>query len=51
MAKFIYNNTKNVNISHISFNLNCGYHSRTLYKKNIDLKSKSKLTKDVKVTI
>ena len=43
MAKFAYNNAKNVSINHTAFELNCGYHPRMLYKKEIDSCSKSKL--------
>ena len=43
MAKFIYNNAKNVSTTYTPFELNCGYHSRMLYKKKVDFCSKSKL--------
>ena len=36
MAKFTYNNTKNTSISHMLFELNCGYHSRMLYKDDVN---------------
>ena len=42
MAKFAYNNAKNANTMHTSFELNSGYHSRMLYEDNIDPRSKSK---------
>ena len=42
MAKFVYNNAKNANISHIPFELNCGYHFWMLYKEEVDPHSKSK---------
>lgn len=42
MAKFAYNNAKNMKIGHTSFKLNCSYYSRILYKKEVDLYSKSK---------
>ena len=43
MAKFVYNNAKNVSTGHISFELNCGYHPQILYKEKVDPRSKSKL--------
>ena len=42
MAKFAYNNIKNISISHMVFKPNCGYYSRVLYKVDIDFQSKSK---------
>ena len=42
MAEFAYNNAKNASSSHMSFELNCGYHSRILYEKDVDPRSKSK---------
>ncbi len=44
MAKFAYNNTKNVSTGHTPFKLNYGYHFHVSYKENIELyysKSKS----------
>lgn len=43
MAKFAYNNVKNANTSHTSFELNYGYQLHIFYKKDIDFCSKSKL--------
>ena len=43
MAKFAYNNAKNASIGHMSFELNCGYHTWMSYEKNIDPRSQSKL--------
>ena len=43
MAKFTYNNTKNANISHIPFELNCGYYPYVFYKKILNLHSKSRI--------
>ena len=42
MVEFAYNNTKNANIGHILFELNCKYHPRVFYKKDLNLRSKSK---------
>lgn len=42
MVKFVYNNAKNAITGYISFKLNFGYHPRVFYKKNVDLRSKSK---------
>ena len=42
MAKFAYNNAKNVNSGHTLFELNCGYHPWMSYKKDVNPSSKSK---------
>ena len=42
MAKFTYNNTKNTSISYIFFKLNCSFHLKVLYNKDLNLCSKSK---------
>ena len=42
IAKFAYNNAKNASTSHTPFELNCGYHPRILYEKEVDPHSKSK---------
>lgn len=42
MAKFAYNNVKNINISYILFELNYNYYFYMLYKKNVELYFKSK---------
>lgn len=36
MAKLANNNAKNASIRHMSFKLNCNYHPRIFYKKNIN---------------
>ncbi len=36
MAEFAYNNAKNASTGHTSFKLNCDYHLRTFYKKDVD---------------
>ena len=41
MAKFAYNNTKNANIGHVSFKLNCGYYPKVSFKEDVDSRSKS----------
>ena len=52
MAEFTYNNAKYVSIGYMSFELNCGYHPRISYKKDVNSRSKSKaadeLTKELK---
>ena len=42
MAEFTYNNVKNANTGYTLFKLNCEYHPRNLYKKNISFYSKLK---------
>ena len=42
MAKFAYNKAKNKSTGHITFELNCGYHSCISIEKNINLHSRSK---------
>ena len=43
MAKFAYNNTKNVSTSYTLFKLNYGYYPKVLFEKNVNpcLKSHS----------
>ena len=36
MAEFIYNNAKNASTSHTSFELNCGYHPKVSFEKDIN---------------
>lgn len=43
MAKFAYNNIKNANISPTPFELNYGFYPQVLFKKDINLHSKSYL--------
>ena len=43
MAEFAYNNAKNVSTGHTLFELNCGYHPRVSYEKDLDPRSKSKI--------
>ena len=42
MAEFAYNNSKNASTGHTPFELNCGYHPRTLYEEEVDPRSQSK---------
>ena len=42
MAKFAYNNIKNMNIGHMLFMLNCGYYPCVFFKENINLHPQSK---------
>ena len=43
IAEFAYNNAKNASTSHTSFKLNCRYHPRMSYKKDVNPRSQSKL--------
>ena len=43
VTEFAYNNSKNVNTGHISFELNCGYHVYVSFKDKCDKCSKSSL--------
>ena len=47
MAEFAYNNAKNTSISHILFELNCGYHPHISYEENLDPRSKSKTAEEL----
>ena len=47
IAEFAYNNAKNTNIGHTPFELNCGYHLCVSYKKNLDLRSKSRTKEEL----
>lgn len=42
MAEFAYTIAKNANISHISFELNYGYHLQVFYKKDVNPRSQLK---------
>lgn len=52
MAEFAYNNVKTTSTSYTPFELNCGYHPRTSYKKDVDpcfeLKSAEELANKLK---
>ena len=43
MAEFAYNDAKNASTGHTLFELNCGYHPRVSYEKDLDPRSKSKI--------
>ena len=47
MAEFAYNTTKNASTGYTPFELNCGYHPRVSYKKDLDLRSKSKTVEEL----
>ncbi len=51
MVKFAYNNTKNASTDHMSFKLNCGYHSQAFYKEDIDLRSLSKSADELAIKL
>ncbi len=42
MAEFAYNNAKNASMGHTPFELNCGFHPRASYKKDVNPRSRSK---------
>ncbi len=42
MAEFAYNNAKNASTGHTPFELNCGFHPRASYEKDVDPRSQSK---------
>ena len=44
---FVYNNVKNASISYIFFKINYKYHPYIFYKKNLNLRSKLKTTKEL----
>ena len=45
MAEFTYNNTKNINISHVLFKFNYRYYLYIFYKKNFNPYLKLKIIK------
>ena len=47
MAEFAYNNAKNDSTGYTPFGLNCGYHPWVSYKKNLDLRSKSRTAEEL----
>ena len=47
MAKVAYNNAKNASTNFKPFKLNCGYHLRISYEKNLNLNSQSKTAKEL----
>ena len=42
MAEFVYNNAKNTSTAHTPFELNCGYHPRVSFEKDVDPHSRSR---------
>ena len=52
IAEFAYNNnTKNLSTGHTPFELNCGYHLRMSYEKDVDSRSQSKLAEELSAEI
>ena len=47
IAEFAYNNAKNASTGFTSFELNCRYHPRVSYKKDLDPRSKSKTAEEL----
>lgn len=41
-AEFVYNNMKNASTGHISFELNCKFHPKISYEKDVNPRSKFK---------
>ena len=46
MAKFAYNNVKNISTGHTFFELNYGYHFFVSYKEDLDLCLKSRIEEE-----
>ena len=42
IAEFAYNNAKNISTNYTPFELNCSFHLRVSYEKDVDLRSRSK---------
>lgn len=51
MAKFIYNNDKNANISHLSFEINYRFYFRIFYKDDINPQWKSKVVEKLTIKL
>lgn len=47
ITEFAYNDTKNISIDHLSFEVNCDYHLCTSYENNVSPYSQSKLAKEL----
>ena len=47
MVEFAYNNAKNISTDHTSFEFNCGYHPRILFKKDVDPRSRLMLADEL----
>ena len=47
MVEFAYNNAKNASTGHTLFKLNCGYHLRVSFEKDVDFSSKSRSTNEL----
>ena len=43
MAEFAYNNAKHASTGYTPFKLNCGYHPRFSYEKDVEPRSRSKV--------
>ncbi len=44
MAEFAYNNAKNASTSHTLFKPNCSYYPKVSFKKDVDLRLRSRFT-------
>ena len=51
IAKFAYNNAKNVSTGHTLFKLNCGFQPQTFYKKDVNLCFQSKLADNLAIEL
>ncbi len=47
MAKFAYNNTKNISTGHTPFELNCGCYPRVFFKEDVDPCSRFRSTNEL----
>ena len=47
MAEFAYNNAKNASTGYTPFELNCGYHPRISFEEDTNLRSRSKMAKQL----
>ena len=51
MAKFAYNNTKNISIDHIPFELNCDFYPQAFYKEDVNPRSWSKSADELAINL
>ena len=51
IMEFAYKNTKNASTGHTSFELNCGYYPRMLYKEDVNPHSPSKSADELSVEL
>ena len=51
MAEFAYNNSKNLNMGHTSFELNCSYHPHVPFKEEYKARSRSSSAKGLAIKL